>query len=138
MLNPISAIATNCSGDSSSQILIEFGQALFANMRAPFLVGASISGDYIMSACAKRPWTYDSLSIIVQDCFVTDLNITSISQNSITEVEINWLLDSGTVNAPFPLWYLFSSYQVYRRVGFQGQFQFLDSINHIDSAHYLD
>lgn len=137
LLKPISATAKNCIGDSSGQILIDFGRALFTNMRAPFLVGVSTTGEYIMSACAKRPWTYDSLAIIVQDCFVTDLNIMSIDQNSATKVEINWFLDSGTVNAPFP-WYLFSSYQIYRRIGFQGQFQFLDSINHIDSTRYQD
>jgi hypothetical protein len=137
LMKPVSAKAINCVGDSASGILIEFGQAFFTNMRAPFLVGKSATGGYIISACAQRPWVYDSLAIVVSNCFVTDVNITGISQISSQEVEINWTLDSGTANAPFP-WYLFSSYQVYRRIGAQGQFLFLDSIAHIDSTHFVD
>jgi hypothetical protein len=126
-----------CSNDSTDQILIEFNQPFFANMLGDMLVGASSTGNYIVSACAKRPWLSDSIKLWVAGCFVTDIQFTSLAQTAASSVELTWQLGAGTLYAPFPT-YLFTSYQIYRRLQGQTQFLFVDSISNIATTHFTD
>ena len=133
---PKAAKTQFCSNDSTDQILIEFNQPFFANMLGDMLVGASSTGGYIESACAKRPWLADSIKLWVAGCFTTNIKFTSLAQTASGSVDLSWELGAGTLYAPFPT-YLFTSYQIYRKLAGQ-PFVFIDSVSHIDSTHFTD
>lgn len=134
---PKAAKTKFCTNDSTDEIVIEFNQPFFANMLGDMLVGASSTSTYIESACAKRPWLSDSIKLWVAGCFVTDIQFTSLAQTAVSSVELTWQLGAGTLYAPFPT-YLFTSYQIYRRLQGQTQFLFVDSISNIATTHFTD
>lgn len=136
-LIPSSAHGKNCVGDSTNTLLVQFNQPFFVNMVAPFWVGQSNTGVYIASACAKKPWRNDSIQIVVESCFTTNVEFTNIDQKSSSEVVLTWKLDDGTIYAPFPK-YLFGNFQIYRKTEGETQFQFIDSVQHVDATNYID
>ena len=134
---PGGAKAIDCINDSTKSISIQFNEPFFFNMYSDFLVGASNDGNYIVSACAKRPWLSDSIKLQVDGCFVTDIELTSAAQTAPGRVDLAWELGEGTIYAPFPN-YLFSSYQIYRKLAGQPQFAFVDSTSNINITQYSD
>ena len=122
----------NCTGDSTSQILITFTDPMFYNTFAKVVILKGSNGSYIKTTCDIE-WKNDSIDIMVNNCYNPQITLNAVNRISFDTVQTHWFADTTT----FPS-YLFTAYNIYRKTTLDTGFVFIGSSTNLMEQSFKD
>lgn len=124
---------TNIYGNDSTTLLrIAFAEPLFLNGNYFLVVGPDQQNIPVENVCGAK-WLSDSIDVRVQDCFLAQLDIVSISNSSGSSLLLNWTTDTNS----FPT-YLFDNFSIYRKTPIDSNFVKIGTNNNISNLTFID